>query len=334
MSNKEYIEPEEKDLDNNNSDDAIIMDDFNPLDDAVAEKEYTKHNVKVNPKDFATDIPEPSFMPPPMMGMMQEEEKTKKPQEPFNPQLNDLPKKDKHDASAKMAEMIISGYKFGNQLLDNALLFNERKIAKMQQKGEIDLGVEIPLSPSVTMTAGEFIQDYNEQTKGSITVTKEFEEEVTPVLTRVLEKRGIGLTDEQLLIYLFGKDMLVKGFIVTQSLAVKKDMLNMLKEASLGIKAQQTQPTYTPPPTQQPEPQYEYQQPQEEQVYRKPHNPDTNVNDFVNEMTGAINPYEDEYVEEPMEEQYQEEEKPKVKVISKGTKKSISGKRGRPSKKK
>jgi hypothetical protein len=50
-------------------------------------------------------------------------------------------------------------------------------------------------------------------------------------------------------------------------------------------------------------------------------NPDLNVNDFVNEMTGSI----------PAEEYHEEEEeKPVVKVISNGTPK---GKRGRPKKK-
>jgi hypothetical protein len=331
---KEYIEPEEKDLDKNNSDDAIIMDDFNPLDEAVSEKEYTKHNVKVNPNDFVNDIPEPSFMPPPMMGTMNEEEKVKKPQEPFNPQMNDMPKKDKHDAAGKVAEMIMSGYKFANQMADNALLFNERKIAKLQRNGEIDLSVEVPISPSATMSAGEFIQEFNDQSKGTISVTKEFEEEVTPVLTRVLEKRGIGMTDEQLLIYLFGKDILVKGFMVAQSLNVKKDMLNMLKEATTsrvgGVAPQPSpQPSYTPQP--EPTPQYE-PQPQQEEVYSTQYNPDTNVNDFVNQMTGGIPQYQEEFVDEMMEEE-QQEEKPKVKIISKGTKKPI-GKRGRPSKKK
>jgi len=333
MSNKEYIEPEEKDLDKNNSDEAIIMDDFNPLDEAVSEKEYTKHNVTVNPKDFISDIPEPSFMPPPMMGAMNDEEKSKKPQEPFNPKMNDMPKKDKHDAAGKVAEMIMSGYKFGNQMADNSLLFNERKIAKMQQNGEIDLSVEVPISPTSSMSAGEFIQEFNDQSKGTIAVTKEFEEEVTPVLTRVLEKRGIGMTDEQLLIYLFSKDILVKGFMVVQSLSVKKDMLDMLKEATtgrVGGVAPTPQPQPTPQPTYEPTPTPQYE-PQQEQVYSQPHNPATNVNDFVNEMTGGIPQYQEEFVDE-MQEEFKEE-KPKMKIISNGTKKPI-GKRGRPSKKK
>ena len=120
-------------------------------------------------------------------------------------------------------------------LLTKKLLFDEKKISKMQMDGEIDLSVIIPISQNENITADEFIKEFNQQSEGTITVTKEFEDEVTPVLTRVLEKRGIGMTDEQFLIYLFGKDIAMKGFMVSQSLSAKKEMLIMLKEASVGM---------------------------------------------------------------------------------------------------
>jgi hypothetical protein len=330
---KEFQEPEEKDMDTQNAE--VVMDDFNPLDEPVLEKEYTKHNVRVNPKDFQTDIPEPSFMPPPMTGGLTEEEKTapKKPQEPFNPKMNDLSKKDKHDSAEKVAEMIMTGYKWANNFADESLLFNERKLMKLQQEGEIDLSIEIPFTPTTTLTGEEFVQEFNEQTKGTIVVTKEFEEEVKPVLTRVLEKRGIGMTDEQYLIYLFGKDIAIKGFMFSQQLSVKKDMLNMLKEATQAMRGNYVQPqqptqsynsnpspsTPSPSTPSQSEPEVVYE---ETPMPKNPkRNPDLNVNDFVNEMTGSI----------PAEEYHEEEEeKPVVKVISNGTPK---GKRGRPKKK-
>jgi hypothetical protein len=210
---KEFSEPEEKEIN-----DDFVFDDFDPLGEAVLEKEYTKHNVKVDAKDFANDIPEPSFVPPPMGGQMSSEEKVKKPQEqPFNPKMDSLPKKDKHDASEKVADMIMSAYKFGKGWADTQLLFSQKQLNKMQEKGEIDLNVEIQISPSVSMTAGEFIEDYNEQTKGTLVVTEEFESEFKPVLVRVLEKKGIGMTDEQLLWYLAGKELLVTGFMFNQS---------------------------------------------------------------------------------------------------------------------
>lgn len=321
---KDFQEPEEKQFDNQNDE---IIDDFNPLDEAVAEKEYTKHNVKVNPNDFKYNIPEPDFNPPPMTGMMTDEEKTKKPQEPFNPKMKDLPNKDKNDAAEKFAEMIMGGYKWLNSYADSRLLFDERKLMKMQMAGEVDMSIPMPLSPTTTISAGEFIQEYNQQSKGTISVSKQFEEETLPVLTRVLAKRGVGMTDEQYLAFLFGKDAITKTFLMSQSLSVKKDILNQLKEMTEAYRGQsipkpmasQPAPQPTPQPTYTPEPEVEV----EEYDYTPTpkYNPDENVNDFVGIMTGAITQDDldnDVYYEEP-------------KRSKKATK--PTGKRGRPKKK-
>lgn len=341
---KEFQEPEEKEIDGTTE--AEIIDDFNPLDEAVNEKEYTKHNVKINPNDFNSDIPEPSFTPPPMTGGLTQEEKSSKPKEkePFNPQVKDMSKKDKQMASKRVADMCMTAYKWLNKFADSQLQFDERKIAKMEMEGEIDLSVEIPVSPTVSMSAGEFIQEYNEQSKNTIVVTKEFEDEVMPVLIDVLEEEGITMTKKQELAYLIGKDVAVKGFMAYQNLKVKKDTLKMLVELNKNIKASNVVNIPTPPPTPQPTytppPQETYQ----EQEYVRPHNPTMNVNDFVNEMTGAINPNDVQYqpqTEVPIPDEVgsvnndddyiYEEPKPKVKIITDGVKKPI--KRGRPKKK-
>ena len=350
--NKEFQEPEEKELDKKNTEAEEVFDDFNPLDEPIAEKEYAQHNVRYNDRDMNNPIPEPSFVPPPMSDPIPKEDKPKQPEEPFNPQMNNLPKKDKRDAAEKVAKMILDAYKFTNNYADSLLQINQRKINKRQENGELDLSINIPISPTQSMTAGEFINEYNEQTKGTITVSKEFEDEVMPVLIDVLEEEGISMTKKQELAYLIGKDVAVKGFMGYQNYKVKKDTLKMLMELNKNIKAsnvinsQPRQQEYTPPPQQPttPEPTYQYQ---EEQVYVKPHDPVTNVNDFVNEMTGGINPNDIVYqpqteVPVPSEVNFTpyndsetandyQEPKPKVKIITDGVKKSI--KRGRPKRK-
>jgi hypothetical protein len=134
------------------------------------------------------------------------------------------------------------------------------------------------------------------------------------------------MTDEQLLWYLAGKELLVTGFMFNQSNNVKKEILKTLKEAVSVTKMQ----NIAPQPIPQPQP--TYQAPPPQQTYSKPFNPETNVNDFVNAMSGSI-------VEQPIQqeefvsEQYTEPSN-KLTVISEGTKKPIgSGKRGRPKKK-
>lgn len=329
---KEFQEPEEKDLDMNNTE---LVDDFNPLDEAVIEKDYTRPNVRINPKDFEGDIPEPSLTPPPMMGStLNEEEKKKKvePQEPINKEYNQLSNKDKNDASERLVDMCITGYKALNMFVDTKIQFDERKLNKMAMEGEIDLNMVVPISQTDSLTLQEFVREYNDQSKGTISVSKEFEEEIRPPLKRIFAKRGIGMTDEQFVGYVLVKDIIAKGFIVKQSMSVKKEYLEMFKEqfALLRQGATMPQPNPTPTPTPQPAPQPVYQEPE----YAKPHNPDTNVNDFVNQMTGGYIPPQmsEPIYEEPtfVETEVVDTEKPEVKIIDDGSKK---GKRGRPKRK-
>jgi hypothetical protein len=291
MANKNNIqEPEE--MDSSNTMDAEIIDSFNPLDEPVIEKAYTRPNVKVTAKDLAGEIPEPSFTPPPMTQPMDESQKNNAPQEPFNPQMKEMPKKDKMDAAEKLAKMMLGGYKILNKFVDDSLQFNERKLAKLEREGTIDLNAEIPLSPSVVVSAREFVEDYNSQTRGTIYVSQEFEDETMPVLTRVLAKRGVGMTDEQFLMYALAKDAIGKGFLVSQSLSVKKEILETLKEI-----ASTNSPSTPPPPPPKPQSapvetvnaEEEYTD-DEEEIIDEPVYDETNVNDFVNRMTGSETP--------------------------------------------
>lgn len=325
MAKEEILEPEEKK--SSKTEDAEIVDDFNPLDEPVIEKPYTRPNVRVNPDELRGDIPEPAFIAPQLSEPMIDDEK-KKAQEPINHEMKDLPKKDKNDAAEKLAKMIMSGYKMANKFVDDSLQFNERKIAKLEREGQIDLNVEVPVSPSVTISAREFVQEYNQQSKDTITVSKEFEDDVMPVLTRVLAKRGAGLTDEQYLMYAVGKDVASKAFIVSQSLSAKKEILNMLKEITTGSPS--VAPTSRPPsggynePVNEEGSNYpkaeeidENDEPEEEYVPQKQYD-ETNVNDFVNKMTGSM-------------EEAPKEQKPRVRLLKNQS--SGIGKRGRPKKK-
>jgi len=330
---KEFQEPEEKEMDLNN---AELIDDFNPLGEAVIEKDYTRPNVRINPKDFEGDIPEPSLTPPPMMGAtMNEEEKKKKvePREPINKEYNQLSNKDKNDASERLVDMCISGYKALNTFVDTKIQFDERKLNKMASEGEIDLNMEVPLSQTESLTVQEFVREYNEQSKGTISVSKEFEDEIRPPLKRIFAKRGIGMTDEQFVGYILVKDFIAKGFVVRQSMGVKREYLDMFREQTALLRQGATMPQPMPQPTQpQPTPQPVY----EPQEFVKTHNPDTNVNDFVNQMTGGYvpptmsEPIYDEPTFVETESENLQEEKPKLKIIDDGSKKI---KRGRPKRK-
>jgi hypothetical protein len=112
------------------------------------------------------------------------------------------------------------------------------------------------------MRAGDFFKEYNEQVKDLLEVSDEFKEEVRPVLKRVLAKKGIGLTDEQTLMFIVGKDLAAKTMIIFQQKQILKEMIQQMKEISMAQvnmpdnpQPQPSAPTQAPPPPPpQPEP--------------------------------------------------------------------------------
>ena len=105
------------------------------------------------------------------------------------------------------------------------------------------------------MRAGDFFKEYNNQVEGILKVSDEFKEEVTPVLERVLAKRGVGMTDEQLLMFMFGKDIAAKSMMFFQQKQQLNFMIQSIKEATANQYVQQAPPQ--PPQPQQPQPQPE-----------------------------------------------------------------------------
>ena len=253
---------------------------YNPFLEQVTERPYSTVNVGVTQEQLKGAIPEPVYSPfsvdsnenpynmlggdgQPSGGGQKRESA------PFNPMMNDVSDGDKKMGAQHMAKLLVDGYEqlhvFGNK----ALQVPERKIRKLEKEGLIDLSIPIPYEYGKTITAGEFLQDYNEQNKDALTVSKEFKKEVTPVLTRVLEKRGAGLTDEQYLGFLVGKDLVVKLVIVAQLRSTMNDMINVIKDfteatrAGNGVPSQPKAQAPTPQPTapQPTAPQPQYQEP-------------------------------------------------------------------------
>lgn len=224
---EKYQEPEEK------------VTDYNPLDEAVNEKRYTQSNVNTEGMDFTKPIEEPRFTPPPFE---QKKFEQKKPTEPVNPELKNLSKKDTQLASAQACKLILQGYSWVHDLANKGLQVSEKKLNRLQADGEINLNAMIDYDYGKKVRAGDFFQEYNEQVSGILKVTEEFKEEVTPVLERVLAKRGIGLTDEQTLMYMFGKDIASKSIIFFQQKTQLNYMINSIKEATTSQYVQEAPP--------------------------------------------------------------------------------------------
>lgn len=242
---------------------------YNPFIDVVTEKPYSQMNVNVNQNQMTGAIQEPSFSTNSVNSNENLYNKlnddfssypSQNASAPINPSMNNIPDADSKLGAEHMAKLLIDGYEQLHIFANKGLQISERKLRKLESEGEIDLSIEIPYDYGKSITAGEFIKEFNEQNKDTLTVSKEFKKEVTPVLTRVLQKRGAGVTDEQYLGYLIGKDILVKGVIFSQIKSTANDMINVIKENTLAIREngvapsqkQKSKPNNTPPPPQAP----------------------------------------------------------------------------------
>lgn len=239
---------------------------YSPFSDNVNEKPYTASQGGLSQEQLMGAIPEPMYQSQPLntrdnpYDMLNGESprgggRSSEPP-PINPSMNNIPDAEKKMGAEHLAKLIMDGYEqlhvFGNK----ALQFSDKKLRKLAAEGEIDLNIQIPYEQGQTLSASEFVQSFNEQSKDTLTVSREFKKEVTPVLTRVLEKRGAGLTDEQYLAFMFGKDIIVKGIIVAQMRSTMKDLIEVMKEYTVAQRGagytspaatQATKPT-TPPP--------------------------------------------------------------------------------------
>lgn len=227
---------------------------YNPLLETVNDKSYAMGNVNATQEQLMGAIPEPVYQPQ-NIGGRENPYKTireggspnsgsSSPEPtPINPSMNQIPDADKKEGAKHLAKLIVDGYEQLHGFANQGLQFSQKRLRRLESEGEIDLSIPVPDGYGNTLTAGGFIQEFNEQSKDALTVTPQFKKEVTPVLERVLAKRGAGLTDEQMLIYMFGKDIAIKGVIFYNMRSQMNDMIEIIKEQTSAFKAGQ----YTPP---------------------------------------------------------------------------------------
>lgn len=229
-------------VDENVSFDYNNLNGYNPLGQNVEEKEYTKANIKVT--GAIPDISEPSFAPPTLEELDLTEGEEEEVEDPLFGQqdLNDLPPKEKKEASAQFVELILQGYSALHVFGQKFATINDQKLYEKQAKGEIDLRMHIPISETQSVGVVDFIDSYNKEVAETLSVDEDFKESVRPVMERIAAKKGYGLSDEQFLLVMFGKDMIQKGAGV---FSLKRQL-----DKTLEIVFEQFRTSNTPPPPQ------------------------------------------------------------------------------------
>jgi hypothetical protein len=220
-----------------------IIDDFSPLDAPVKQRSYTKHHVADT--QVFDDLQEPSFQPPSYNDF--DEEAEAEPERPFNQSYSELDGKEKTMGAKMMAEMTLDLYEKGCGFLGKLPEISEGKLDRLISEGEIDPSIEIPTEAG-SLGVKEFAKEYNDSIKDAFSVSDEFKEKVKPPLERVFKKRGIGMTDEQLLMYYFATDFGAKGVQAFMLRKTANGILDSLRENTLAIREQNTY-NRTPRPT-------------------------------------------------------------------------------------
>lgn len=263
---------------------------FNPLEENVVQRDYTR------PKVQAVDtspIEEPIFQPPSLeeldnsfrqqlgdddpSGSADPRKVWGAESEPSsaNPYVENLDKKEQKQASKAMVDAILDGYAGLKKWSNSLIKLNPAKIQKGIADGEINPNLAIPVGGGNTVPLMQYVEMYNTEVADTIGMSDEFKEKVSPVLLRVLMKRNIGMTDEQLLGYYVVSDLAVTGMQIFALRNQNNALINQIKEASVGAPATPP-PNYAANPQPEPEPQPQprqqpVQQPvQEQKEYVEP----------------------------------------------------------------
>jgi len=223
-----------------------IIQDFSPLDAPVKQRSYTQHHVA--DAQVLGDLEEPTFQPPSFNDFEEGDGGEPEPERPFNQAYSELDGKEKTMGAKMMAEMTLDLYEKGCGLLGKLPEISEGKLDRLIAEGEIDPNLEIPTEGG-SLGVKEFASEYNDSIKDAFSVSDEFKEKVKPPLERVFKKRGIGMTDEQLLMYYFATDFGAKGVQAFMLRKTANGILDSLRENTLAIREQnayRTTPTPTP----------------------------------------------------------------------------------------
>jgi len=195
--------------------------DYNPFAESVVQRDYSTPQVA---SGLVEDIDEPQFIPPSYEDIVNgntemegEPEDTGSPFDNPNPAFNELENKDKKIACESMVDTCLDAYEQLHKYAQFVVKVDEEDLLERHQSGKIDLQEIIPVSENGdTMTISEFMQQYNQQGQEALTYDKEFGFKVRPAMVRVFMKKGWGMSDEQYLMYMFGKDLAVKAGIMFQ----------------------------------------------------------------------------------------------------------------------
>ena len=219
--------------------------DYNPFSESVVERDYSTPQIATGEVE---EIEEPQFVPPTYEDVKREreggdeevgEEGGEESGSPFdnpNPALNELDTQDKKVACESLVDTCLDAYEQLHKYAQYIVKVDDETLQQKHREGTLDLNDTIPLPDGQNVSVGEFFQQFNEQGTQALSYDKEFGVKVKPAMLRVFMKRGWGMSDEQFLMYMFGRDIAVKMGIMWQLKKTLNSTIESLEEVHLAKK--------------------------------------------------------------------------------------------------
>lgn len=260
---------------------------FNPLSESTIERDYSTPPIQ---DGYVADLEEPSFHQKTFneiksdrgesigqnqqggspQGQSFQPQPQQDPMMNPNPALNELDDRERRIASEQMVDAVLDTYDTLSTMSGNLARMDEQKVREMISSGKIDSNRRIPVDEhGNTVSVMEFVQGYNAQVGTAVENDPAFRKKVRPAMVRVFSKRGWGMTDEQFLLFAFGKDISIKAVTLYGMKKGVNDILKRLQEEAKGkTSARPTPqpPQPTPPPTYQQDDRDEIETPEVEEI--------------------------------------------------------------------
>lgn len=219
--------------------DAVPETEYNPLAGNVPPRgEHAK--IKVDP---SIKKPIPDFVPP-SADMFSSEAETK---EPLNPGLGTQAAGDKAQAAESMADFIITVWRFLKELAAKGVQIPTQKLIDLHKANKIDMHYPVPVGDGQFITFTQAIEQFNLQIQQPFAVSEDFIAQVKPPMIREFTKRGIGFTDAQLLMSLWGFEIMRGTVSFIGGRAYRNELLNNEIE-NHARRTKGARPNVAPPP--------------------------------------------------------------------------------------
>lgn len=219
---------EEDVYDLNSGGESKLGGSYNPFGESVEEKAY--RTPKIATAESIPDIDEPAFVAPTYEDLVTANETVGQNGENGEPvveektgldrfsqdEVKEMKPEDKKEAAEGLTTVVLGMYSMGCSALGGLTKISDSKLSQLEQDDLLDVSMRVPVDRHTTASVRKIVDSMNEQASEAFEVSDDFKEKVTPVMTRVFEKHGWGVTDEQNLMIMFGMDIAQKAQIVIQ----------------------------------------------------------------------------------------------------------------------